>query len=509
MKVLIMEDETQIREGIKTEINWNGYGIQEVYTAGNGERGIAIARQVLPDIILTDIRMPHMDGITAVKKFRKIQPDCSIVFISAYPEKEYFKEAINLHAVSFVEKPIDLKELNAVIEQAIHEQLNKKTQKEKEEQAFLYCGEKCVDRLCRGKYRQEEEIAEDLSGAGLHLKECKCFAPLIICHTRDLEEKESDVWTIFCMYLQEHSSEAPVQLLASRRHPDRMVCYLFFQKEMQYAKGIQWIKDQLNGLERWQILAGEIQYCLLDLCAAYPDTVLLQNQAFYSDYGEVIRREKKKIWMGYDTSAWKTEFSQLLNLEKFGDLEGFLDSVYKVLMENARIHYVTVQELYRYFMGELRRYNDQKGIHNKQVQKMLGNPVLEMGNLIDLHKWLLELVGNFRENSLVQEDELIARVKKYIYTNYEDPMLSVREIAEEMGKSMSYLCVVFKKETGNTLNQYLTEIRIDAAKVLLDNPRNSIQSVAEKCGYADSSYFARAFKKITGQSPSAYRGEPG
>lgn len=509
MKVLIMEDETQIREGLETEIDWVHYGVREVYTAGNGERGIAIASQVLPDIILTDIRMPHMDGITAVKKFRKIQPDCSIVFISAYPEKEYFKEAINLHAVSFVEKPIDLKELNAVIEQAVHEQLNKKAQKEKEEQAFLYCGEKCVDRLCRGKYSQEEEIAEDLNRAGLPLKECKCFASLIICHTRDLEEKEADVWSLFCMNLQEQTSEAPVQMLVSRRHPDRMVCYLFFQREMQYERGILWIIERLNGLTRWQILAGEVRYSLLDLCAAYPDTVLLQNQAFYSRYGEVIREEKKKVWMGYDTSAWKTEFSQLLNLEKWRDLEGFLGSVYKVLMENTRIHYVTVQELYRYFTGELRRYTDQKGIRNKQVEKMLRDPALETGNLIDLHNWLLELIRNFQENNLVQEDELIARVKKYIHTNYEDPALSVREIAEEMGKSMSYLCVVFKKETGNTLNQYLTEVRIDAAKVLLDNPRNSIQMVAEKCGYGDSSYFARAFKKITGQSPSAYRGEPG
>ena len=506
MKILIMEDENQIREGLKTEIDWESFGIHEIFTANNGERGFFLAKQLKPDIILTDIRMPHMDGITAVKKFRKIQPRCSVIFLSAYPEKEYFKEAIHLHAVSFVEKPIDRKELAAVIKKAVHEQLNLKEQQEQEKKAFLYYGEQCSFWLTRGG-KSKEELSSLLKNAGIHTRDYSLFASVILSYTKDLGETEEDIWNLSCMKLQEKLSEAPAAMLVSRKHPKAVICHLFMHSKQQYDACLNWLLESMEGVRRIHILAGKPEYELAGISKSYNSAVFLKNQAFYSPYGQIIRQSNQTIWMSYDTSAWRAEAAQLLNLGKYKELQELLDSIYNSLMEHPCLHYVIVQNLYFSLWETIRGYVEQKNIFNSSMKEILFNPLLKEGNLKDFHTNTIEIIRLIEAASLVEEDEFIRRIKKYIHLNFENPELSVCEIAEVMGKSMSYLCVVFKKETGATLNQYLTEVRIEAAKVLLKNPRNNIHEIAMRCGYTDSSYFARAFKKITGQSPSGYREE--
>jgi two-component system response regulator YesN len=96
-------------------------------------------------------------------------------------------------------------------------------------------------------------------------------------------------------------------------------------------------------------------------------------------------------------------------------------------------------------------------------------------------------------------------IKEYISRHYSNPMLSTKEISGYASLSASYACTVFKNETGQTLNQYLTEFRLERAKELLADPRNNISDIASRVGYNDSNYFGKAFKKYSGQSPSEYR----
>ena len=107
--------------------------------------------------------------------------------------------------------------------------------------------------------------------------------------------------------------------------------------------------------------------------------------------------------------------------------------------------------------------------------------------------------------NFVPENPTIRMIKEFIEKNYANELLSVKDISEHVALSTSYLCTFFKNETGQTLNQYLTEYRMEKSKQLLDNPRYKIAEISSMVGYNDGNYFGKSFKKYTGLTPSEYR----
>ena len=121
-KLLLVDDETATRKGILNNINWQEIGIKEVRDAKNGVLALEIAKNFVPDILLTDIKMPKMNGIDLSHRVREINPDCSILIMSGYSEIDYLKSAIRLSALNFVDKPIDIKRLTEWIKKSVEVQ---------------------------------------------------------------------------------------------------------------------------------------------------------------------------------------------------------------------------------------------------------------------------------------------------------------------------------------------------------------------------------------------------
>ncbi len=134
MNVLLVEDEELTREGLKMAIPWEELGISQVFTAEDGEEGIALAGEVHPDIVMTDVRMPRMDGITMAFEIRKTNKICRFIFISGYCDKEYLKSAIQLSAVNYIEKPVEIDEVITALKQAILSIREQRRQQEIEEE---------------------------------------------------------------------------------------------------------------------------------------------------------------------------------------------------------------------------------------------------------------------------------------------------------------------------------------------------------------------------------------
>mgnify|MGYP000808781350 CR=1 FL=1 len=111
MKLLIVDDEELTRTGLVSSINWKALGIREVYQADDGLHGLEMARTYQPDIVLCDVRMPRMDGISMLQRIESFLPDTAAIFMSGYSDKEYLKAAIRLKAITYIEKPLDLKEV--------------------------------------------------------------------------------------------------------------------------------------------------------------------------------------------------------------------------------------------------------------------------------------------------------------------------------------------------------------------------------------------------------------
>ena len=120
MKLLIVDDEELTRTGVIASIDWKSLGIDEVFQADDGVNGLETARIHKPEIILCDVRMPRMDGITMLERVEKFLPDSVPIFMSGYSDKEYLKAAIKLKAVNYIEKPLNPVEIQAAVKEAIH-----------------------------------------------------------------------------------------------------------------------------------------------------------------------------------------------------------------------------------------------------------------------------------------------------------------------------------------------------------------------------------------------------
>lgn len=135
LKLLLVDDEESTREGLLKFVNWKQIGIDAVEIAASGEEAVELARNISPDILLTDIRMPNMDGIELAAAIKEFLPECKIVFISGFADKEYLKSAIRLNALEYVEKPLDIKEVTDTLSRAVQICRNDKEKKEYERKA--------------------------------------------------------------------------------------------------------------------------------------------------------------------------------------------------------------------------------------------------------------------------------------------------------------------------------------------------------------------------------------
>ena len=119
MILLIVDDETPTRSGLKTAIDWASLGITRVIEASDGEEGLQAVRREHPDIILSDVRMPRMDGVTMLEKVRAVCPETVFIFMSGFSDKDYLMAAIRLGAVSYVEKPLNFTEVRGAVSDAV------------------------------------------------------------------------------------------------------------------------------------------------------------------------------------------------------------------------------------------------------------------------------------------------------------------------------------------------------------------------------------------------------
>jgi len=351
MKALIMEDEVQIRERIEKGIPWKRYGISEVYTAKNGEIGFEMAKKFHPEIIFADIRMPRLGGISAAKKLRKITPDCSIIFVSAYPEKQYFKEAIRLKAVSFVEKPINMQELQQVLSEAIKEQKQNRHQQDQNEKAWMYRTQILVQRLCRNSFTDKAERQEELKKLDIDEMEYHFFFSAIVMYMGRDEGEDKNGWELYCMKQEQRLKETSLQVIGAQKQENCIVYHFFLRSEKEKEEAIQWLLEMIEGLARFYVLVGGTKTSASRLSDSYRDAVLMENRAFFAPYGKVIQGQEEEIAMNFDFSSWKAEFTEVLGRKNYEQLKKCMENYRQQILLSKKIHYIAVRKFYLYFLA--------------------------------------------------------------------------------------------------------------------------------------------------------------
>lgn len=499
MKLLVVDDEEYTREGLVEEIARKKYGFSEIMQAQDGKMALKIAKWFRPDVVLTDIRMPRMDGIAFAGDLKKILNDCQLIFMSGYMEMEYLKSAIDLHAISFVEKPIDEKKLDDALSQAIFRIRENHQKKMLTEEKGVWQKQKLLKMLSiKNSDRNEaEELCAEL---GWKKQYCYYGAMLLekeVVNTPDevcaMVEQffESRGYSAICDYDGEYTY---MMLLAYM--PDKEANLTgdmkgFLVKYPSFALGVgnpvSNIRQVYSSLEAAKFVLNkffyhpERQYFELD------DTALqheLLDPRIYVDFMENYKEKPKELRQWLETLYSKIERQQSYQKEQ----------IQQLFSSCANVPLRDYPELYQYVSG----------CYSQKDIETLFHTTLSLEEAKEILNKVIDGYLAMREEKH-QYSHVTSTILDYVASHYKEADFMVQTLADELHFSPSYLNVVFKREMKVSLKQYIGEFRISQAKRLLENEFYKIADIGSMCGYSSANYFTKAFREETGMTPLEYR----
>ncbi|MBR4719413.1 MAG: response regulator [Lachnospiraceae bacterium] len=525
-KVILVDDEEEVREAIRRRINWGEIGFEVVGSAENGEEALELAESNEPDVVMTDIQMQFMDGLTMLKKMKEKIPDLRSVIFSGYDDFEYAKEAIRLEAEEYILKPVDADELRAVftrIKERLDEQIRQRRNVEQlskyYEESRPMMKEQLIIGLLEGRelqfdleryqrdYDLQIESAFYCAGAfrittsgddGERLNKNLMAVSL----KQIVEERFKEVLPVEALvYLD------TVCVLARLKSTEQ---YGIFIEEMDKICKIAHKSLDANvsaGIGRVYGNAESIHTSFLEAKDAFHYRIFVgENQALcISDVDPSCPIE--------DYVSEK-QIRHIMRQVKVGTRESLENEIREFTdkLKRSDISLNQLQIFYAEFMVELLRLLRGHGISAAQTELGNVNTYEELEGFASMDEFadrLIEITGRIREKissgRLDTTKKLAEDAKQYIADHYSESTLSVDEICMHLGVGTSYFSSVFKKETGVSFVTYLTQVRMNEAQRLLDTTDEKSYIIAGMVGYEEPNYFSYVFKKHFGISPSKYR----
>lgn len=505
IRLIIVEDERVIRNGIKKHVAWKELGIGEVRTAVNADNAIEICENYKPDIIITDIRMPGMNGIELCNKFREAFPESQIIFMSGFSDKEYLMAGISLGAISYVEKPIDMEELSEAVKKAVHAVHKLDRQSTNALHSLVFS--------CEG---QEETGINPLSLVKLK-KNLKIDETFFICTLESKQDvRDALKFNRKCKEgIQARLPKKEIYFMADSIGNNRFVLLISLQhginiigEEMKpiICEAILSVKEENDN---WFLGIGEEVSSIELLSKSYQSSLeALQSLSYkgwndYATYSE--KRTKYQSTMDEDT---KNRFYKALLDKNEAQAVGTLKQIYDTLMENHAILNFHVRNLYFTLDNLITQIDKEHHLEEWKEEKLVNAQFLDQAKTIsEMQNYVLSHMKEVMEETEEEKKNnfLIKHVIEYINQNLDNKELCIKILAQEVYLTPTYLSNLFKKKTGRTIGQYLTDVRVKEAKKILKNPQLKLYQIAEMVGYEDANYFAKIFKKKTGMLPSEYR----
>jgi len=517
VKLLVVDDEDFTREGIADSLQGN-YGIVDIAQADCGESAIEVINSFKPDIMITDVRMPRMDGIELASRVRDMMPDCKIIFMSGYSDKTYLKSAISLKALNYIEKPIDLEELRDALRQAGTLRL--------EEMKSLQHADHLTRSLRETIPLIKAEIAVQLTTNSLDLEHIRnrgrmadtilplngCFLSLIIKFTSyDTAVSEDPAVRKQIVHNAEHLfGENGYSSLSVLKDNTLLLVHL-------YTEGKPILEHVL--LEIGNKLAAETDRRVSlfmtvgkqvgrpdQLIHSYEQALSLLPRTFYKNKGTVVFFEENKL------SSICLNPDRISAFTHFVRQENRLEAAQTIrdLADTFKLHDGTpIESTKDFFLKLLSPLFDQD--EQLRINETGGSPLWEKINRFQsiddlvafaLHALDIYLAWIARQKGTTR---IVREAIRFIEHSYSDENLSLQSLCDHIHITPNYMCSLFKENMGQTINGFITEYRIEQAKKLLSDPKLSVLQIAGLVGYSNSNYFAKVFRKVMGMKPSEYR----
>lgn len=504
MKILIVDDEKSEREGIRFLIEKFGFPLV-IAEACNGKTALEyLEKHRDVDILLTDVKMPYMDGLELAECVNEKNPDLFIVIFSAYSEFEYAKKACAANAVNYLLKPVEVDEFEAVMRQVIGRcqerqkaEGRKEDLRQAEKKLWLY-------RLLNSEDSVAEIVEKLKCEYQINLEnKYMCFVTIetrnnyFELHEEEFEQILSDHLLQSYETINLYPNLSYVLLYSSSNIDERKleasirkIYAMLSDRDSEMVSMI--VGEKFYGMKHFKERLGELETTMRDTFS-YFSGIIYAAKKNPRDVGSVEEsiQMKESIYRSIEDKNMEAVKEQLLVYLKRLEHEKSSSAFYaKYLILDI------IKEIYQ-----------QYGIYNETMILQIADDVMNSNDLRTVGEVISRvtdeiILGN--EKELPDGSMAVAAIKKVIKNEYMND-IGLEDIAERVCLSPSYVSFIFKKETGNNLVKYLTDYRMKKAKEMLEESNRKIVDIGRACGYQNQPYFNKLFKNYYGVTPRQYR----
>nr|MCR5101787.1 AraC family transcriptional regulator [Butyrivibrio sp.] len=440
----------------------------------------------IPDIVISDIRMPGMLGIDMCKQIRQNYPDVQIIFISGYSDKEYLTSAISIGVVGYVEKPIDTSVLGDNIEKAVQAVLRVRASKQTSLHALL---EPSIENS--GSTGKEEHFVMLIIYTLNEIENIHLFPDII---KQKLNEISTDEYTV----MADRRNSKYYAIMLGRNFP-------WTDKTMETVRA-KILDLKLPG-DKWFVSSGRDVKKQEEITVSYDDAVKAVKNLSYkgwnstADYREICSRCEEVF-----TEDLSVKLYNLMQQGALDRIEEWSSDVYKKLKDLKTEMEFEVRNLYYSVDKVVCQFDTKEQLYQGTENVSAENFPNKCETLEELYEYVIEHIKHvvIKSGGTTDNDQVIS-VCAYINEHLEDPGLAVSELADYVHLSQAYLSTLFSKKMNMTIVQYIAQTRHEMALKLIQNPSMKLSDIARKCGYNDQKYFAKVFRKKVGMTPTEYR----
>ncbi|MCR2807050.1 response regulator [Paenibacillus soyae] len=537
-RALIVDDEYEIREGLRNRFHWTGFGLSEVDVADDGDTALTLALARRPDLIVTDIKMNRMSGLEFLRALSLIEDYCpETVVISGYDDFELVKQAMQIGVLDYILKPINLEELEQIVRRSVERIERKRREKQNEQlmkNQIRFAIPKMREELLREMFEQEfDPYRESRRMHRLQSLQLEWMAeqPMLLAmieaddlkaiENRSPKEKELVLFGIGNVVNQTLEEEYPDPYALCMDRSGRWIVLLSCARsgQAELARGIaQLCIQRINEFVKVQASAGmrtapgKLEHLhdmfveaasVLEQKAVYGGNRLFTEQGLYED--------------GEHADLSLSEPDEVLDLIKYGsdaDIGAAMDSFVEMVKTWKLTQLRDIQQNIFEWLFEVFRRSASSGLSSRSWG---GNPIAVWEQLeqydtlqslrVQAEKFLLSLAEDYRKQS-ANPSQIVIEAEKIIRRDYAEP-LSLQSVATAVHVTPVWLSKLFKKEKQKTFLEYLTDIRIEKAKDMLADIQYKVYQISYEVGYKDPVHFSKLFKKQVGCTPKEYRRQRG
>lgn len=524
-KVILVDDEAEVIDMIEKKIHWNDLGFEVAGSATNGVKALELVEKLQPDVVLTDIKMPYMDGLELSRRLNREYPNIYIMLCTGFDEFEYAKEAVHLEIKEYMLKPVNATEMSESLTNLKHtldrereEKLNVKKLNDYFQEVLPKLQSNFFISLIEGRV-EKHDYERFLQAYQVDMK-----GPLFGCvifHTSENHVPEGMNPLLLSMSVEREIKQ---------RLMDQWNCLEFIYMgntllilELDAEDQITQITDACDRFCRWayRIMGAVVTAGIGTVCDSLYEISLSYERAREAVSYRVLYGTKRAINIGEivpkeqikPVQSEESRMQTLFRAIRIGDSTEIERAAHKE-MEKLHKNTETMSQYNLATMEIVSGFFKFCTDNSLDFNKISGNMqnIYEKVSQMDessLTAWIVQMSETISEKLKCARNSsarrLIVEAQNIVKERYMEADISLDEICTVLGVSNSYFSSLFKKEAGKSFISYLTDYRMDIAAEMILNTDEKSYTIAEKVGYLDANYFSYVFKKKFGVSPSKYR----